>query len=321
MTVDGARRWLRSVNEGVMATTRPGTRQLVVYLSSLLAMYLVTMVSGVAGGTVSITYHVLDGHGVTGTASFPLHAIVEIVVFGPVLSIVMLSCFKKYVASCEAKGMMSPRKAIALETLLVIAICLLATGLVTNRLFNVASAQAKAFHGSTGTGWENYMHAYFLDEIVGHHLMNAGFVLYHAVMALVLPIGRHGVHHGTGTVTGIATGTVTGNGLGNGLAQWHELNGGERLLVAITSAVHGLLFSIENLEGQSLPFIGVLAGGIAGVLLLTTVARKGDIPLSSRPFLLFMVVSLAVMAAFALVWGLVLGTKAWYPFLYQPSEL
>jgi len=49
------------------------------------------------------------------------------------------------------------------------------------------SAQAKIFYDTTTLGKENYGFAYFLDEIVSHHLINAGFVLYYVVMAVTAP--------------------------------------------------------------------------------------------------------------------------------------
>nr|MDO8116504.1 hypothetical protein [Candidatus Sigynarchaeota archaeon] len=167
MTVNSARQWLRKVNAGVMATTRPGTRQLVVYLASLLLMYMVMLLFYVLDVDAVIRYYILDGHDDFGIAVFPVHSIAEIVAFGPVLSLVMLRCFQKYIASCISTGTILSRKVIALQVMFVLSIALLNSGVITNRLFNIASAQAKAFYESTGFGWNNYVFAYYLDEIVG----------------------------------------------------------------------------------------------------------------------------------------------------------
>ncbi len=281
-----------------MANTRPSTRYFLVYMLSLLAAYLVLLPFKALAASTNVEYYILDGHYVSGTASFPAYTIAEIVAFGPVMAVVMSWCFQKTLATWSAAGLMSPGKARVLGLLFAVSIALLNTGLLINRLFNVVSAQAKVFYDATGQGYENYVYAYFLDEIVGHHLMNAGFVLYYAVMVVAAPRNS----------------TLLSR-------PEHKLNGGERVLVLGSSAVHGVIFSVENLEGQSMFFSLVVMGAVAGVIVLVTMARCNKLALLDRPFLLFIAVQLMVMLMFAMIWGIALGVKPYYPFFYEPSEL
>jgi len=91
--------------------------------------------------------------------------------------------------------------------------------------------------------------------------------------------------------------------------------------VLVSSAVHAVIFSIENLEGQSMVFTLVVMGALAGVILLVTMARHNKLAFLNRPFLFFIVVQLVVMLVFAMIWGIALGVKVYYPFFYEPSEL
>ncbi|NMC05692.1 MAG: hypothetical protein GYA24_10795 [Candidatus Lokiarchaeota archaeon] len=281
-----------------MLTTRPSTRQFIAYVLALLVMYIAVAPFKLVGGTVLVNYFILDGYYDYGTASFPASTIAEMVAFGPVMAVVMSWCYAKSIGSWRAAGLMPCMKARILGLLFAMAIVLLNTGLLVNRLFNVVSAQAKAFFDATGLGHDNYVFAYFLDEIVGHHLMNAGFVLFYLVMAIVPPIDPLPFSKPE-----------------------HALNGGERVLVLVASAVHGIIFSIENLEGQSMVFTLVVMGGMAGAIMIAAMVKRNKMAPLNNPFLLFIVVQLVVMLAFSVVWGLALGVKPYYPFFYEPSEI
>ncbi|MBN2151144.1 MAG: hypothetical protein JW839_06865 [Candidatus Lokiarchaeota archaeon] len=292
------KRQLEGARGFVVANTRPSTRIFLVYMSSLLAAYIAVLPFKAMGTQAQVEYYILDGNYLFGTASFPMSTIVEIAAFGPAMAVVMSWCLQRTIADWSAAGLMPARKARALELLLAVSIATFNAGLLLNRLFNVVGAQAKAFYDATGHGYNNYVFAYFLDEIVGHHLIGAGLVSYFAVMALAIPRDS----------TLLARPD-------------HALNKGEKLLVLVPSAVHGVIFSVENLEGQSMAFSLVSMGAIACVVILMTMARRNKLAISNRPFLLFIVVQLVVMLAFSAAWGAALGVKPYAPFFYQPSEL
>jgi hypothetical protein len=298
MALRRMRQRINEVRDSIMATTRPSTRHLLAYLLALLASYIVLLPFKAVGGSVIVDYYILDGNYVFGTAAFPSYTIAEIVTFGPVMAVVMTWCFRRTLAGWRGAGMMPASKARVLELVLVVSIAMFDAGLLVNRLFNVVSAQAKSFYDATGLGYDNYVFAYFLDEIVGHLIMNAGLVLYYIVMAAAAP--RDSVPLSRPE---------------------HALNGGEKLLVLVVSAVHGAIFSIENMEGQSMVFSLVLMGAMACALFLFTIARRNNLAISNRPFLLFIAVQLVVMLVFSIVWGIALGVKPYYPFFYEPSEI
>jgi hypothetical protein len=281
-----------------VATTRPTTRYLLAYLLALLTAYLVTLPFKAIGAPVQVEYYILDGHYVLGTAQFPAYTIAEIVAFGPAMAIVMAWCFNRTISYLRSSGLMPTGKACVLGLLLVVSIALLNAGLLINRLFNVISAHAKEFYDTTGLGYDNYTFAYFLDEIVGHHLMNAGLVLFYVVMAIAAPRDSAPLSRPE-----------------------HALNGGEKLLVLVSSAVYGLIFTIENLEGQSMVFSLILMGALVCTIVLSTMVKRNKLAISNRPFLLFLVVQLLVMLVFSIAWGIALGVKPYYPFFYEPSEL
>jgi hypothetical protein len=298
MAIQRVKQRVRIMRDIIMTNTRPSTRYLLVYLLALLAAYLVLLLFKALDAPTRVEYFILDGHYVFGTASFPTYTIAEIVAFGPVMAAVMTWCFRKTLASWSDAGLMPARKASVLGMLFAVSIAMLNAGLLVNRLFNVVSAQAKYFFDTVHEGYANYVFAYFLDEIVGHHLMNAGFVLYYVVMAVAAPQDSIPLSRPE-----------------------HALNGGERVLVLVSSAVHAVLFSIENLEGQSMVFSLVLMGATACVILLVTMARRNKLAFLNRPFFFFIAVQLVVMLVFAVIWGIALGVKPYYPFFYEPSEL
>jgi hypothetical protein len=298
MAFQRVKQQVKTIHDNVMNTTRPSTRCFLVYVLALLLAYVVLLPFKVVGGTVFVDYYLLDGNYVFWTAAFPTYTIAEIVAFGPAMSVVMTWCFQRVLASWRTAGLMPPGKARVLGLLFAASVALLNAGLMVNRLFNVVSAQAKSFYGATGIGYDNYVFTYFLDEIVGHHLMNAGFVLYYVVMAVAkprdsLPLSK----------------------------PEHALNGGERVLVLVASAVHGVIFSIENLEGQSMVFSLVMLGAMACGIVLATLVKRNKLAILNRPFLLFIAVQLVVMLVFTIVWGIALGVKPYYPFFYEPSEI
>ena len=286
------------MRDGILANTRPGTRYLLAYLLALLASYIIVSAFKLAGGTIQISYYMLDGYYMFGTASLSAYTAAEIIAFGPAMTVVMTWCFRKALASWCAAGLMPARKARVLELLLIISVSMLNAGILVNRLFNVVSAQAKALYEETGSGYGNYVSAYFLDEIVGHQLMNAGFVAFYFVMAIAAP--RDSVPLSRPE---------------------HALNGGERLLVLASSSVHGVIFSIENLEGQSMVFTLALMGSSTCMLLLVMMARRNKVLIMNRPFLMFITTQLVVMFVYAMIWGIALGVKPYYPYFYEPSEL
>jgi hypothetical protein len=298
MPLDHVKQRVRVIRDNILLTTRPGTRQLIKYLLVLLVLYLIILPFKAVNGNVAITYYILDGIHVFGTSAFPSYTIAEIIAFGPIMSLVMVGCFRNTIASWVKVGMMSKRKARVLEVLLILSIALLNSGIMINRLFNIASAQAKAFYDATSLGAGNYIFAYYLDELVGHHLMNAGMVLYYALMAIAMPRDSSCF-----AKTEFA------------------MNGGERVLVLVSSAIYAVVFSIENLEGQSAVFSIALMGALTGIIIIATMARKNKLSAWNRPFLMFLTIEIITMLVFVLVWGLVLGIKPYYPFFYEPSEI
>ncbi|MEX2683815.1 MAG: hypothetical protein Q6373_019740 [Candidatus Sigynarchaeota archaeon] len=284
--------------DGVLANTRLETRFLLAYLLALLVSHLVVSIFKFANGIIQIRYYMLDGYYTFGTASMPAYTVAEMIAFGPAMTVIMTWCFRKVLASWRSAGLMPAKKARVLELLFVVSVSLFNAGILVNRLFNVVSAQAKAFYEAMGFGYQNYVFAYFLDEIVGHLLMNSGLVLFYFVMAIAAPRDSIPLSRPE-----------------------HALNGGERLLVLASSGVHAAIFSIENLEGQSMAFTLALTGSLACVLFLAMVARHNKISIMNRPFLMFLTTQLVVMLLFATMWGIALGVKPYYPYFYEPSEL
>ena len=99
------------------------------------------------------------------------------------------------------------------------------------------------------------------------------------------------------------------------------MNGGEKILVLVPSIVHGVIFTIANLEGQCATFSLVLMGILIGTCTVIMKLLGEKIAINNRPFYMFLVLQFLVMLAFLLVWGFVLGVKPWYPFFFEPSEI
>nr|MDO8113371.1 hypothetical protein [Candidatus Sigynarchaeota archaeon] len=286
------------IRADVLVTTRPFTRAFVVYMIALLASYLIVQLFRIANVQLSTTIWLSDGVDSFGVAAFPLFTLAEIFFFGPWMSVIMTLCFRKSMVFWKKCGLMPAKKSQILTYLFIVSILLMNTGLVTNRAFNIVSAMVKDFYDATTLGFDNYVFAYFLDELVGHHLMNAGMILFFLVMALAMPRDS----------------SVLGQPA-------FLMNGGEKVLVLVPSVIYGVIFSYENLEGQSAVFSIVMLGILAGAMIVGIMMKKKGYAIGNRPFFTFIIIQLIVMAVFLLVWGITLGTKPYYPFFYEPSEL
>ena len=85
---------IKSLARGIKKTTIPETRRLIIYLSSWLALYVVSLLVGMVPVQLSIPVYISDGVFAMDTAGLPFLAVFEIIAFGPVLSMVMAWVFR-----------------------------------------------------------------------------------------------------------------------------------------------------------------------------------------------------------------------------------
>ncbi|MHA1684480.1 MAG: hypothetical protein ACTSUE_26315 [Promethearchaeota archaeon] len=278
----------------IQNTTRHYTRILILYLLLNMGVFLfLQLISGMKA-SFTFTIWLSDGIDAFETVQFPVYTVIEIIMTGPLVSMVMVYCFRKMVQFWEVDDIISDRKEKLLNILILLCVLLLNTGVFTNRIFNIVSAHLKEIPAAH----DQYVWAYFLDEFLGHTLSHLGLSLFLFTMALTMPLNT--------------------NLLGE---KSYRMNGGERVLVFIPALAYGVINSYANLEGQTALLTLVFLSILAILLILVVKKVSGKVFIINRPFLLFIISQVLVMVVFLTIWVVATGIKPFYPFFFQPTEL
>ncbi|MHA1370136.1 MAG: hypothetical protein ACTSRA_10525, partial [Promethearchaeota archaeon] len=250
-----------------------------------------------SGLSLSFEIWLSDGIEKVGVVTIPVNDVFSIIAFGPLLSLIFYFCFKRASDLLKRLQQITDNRIRLMRFLLILNLIFLNMGIFTNRLFNLVSNQLKAHHDLTEATSGVFVWTYFLDEYVGHHLMNVSLIMIPLIMALLRATA----------FTCESDERLT-------------LNGGEVTLVIITSLIYGVFLSLEFLEGQSTYCVlfGIVL--LLGVFLVFKM-KKQKISLKYNPFLMFNLITIITMTIFYLVFGMIFGVKSIYPYFYQPSEL
>ncbi|MFX0100518.1 MAG: hypothetical protein ACFFCS_13170 [Candidatus Hodarchaeota archaeon] len=286
------------VVESIKKTSTPFSLLLIFFLIVNLVGYLVSMVFTADVDLFQFQIWMADNIDDFGTVHLSTHALAEIIIFGPFLSLVMVFCFRYMKRYWTERNRVSERKKRILSYLMVIAVILVNTGVFTNRLFNLVTEVLKDLIPETHPRYYMYIYAYYMDEILGHHLLNFGLSLFPFIMALLMPMDSK---------------VFIGE---------ERMNVGERYyLIPIPSIIYGVISGIMNLEGQSAVSVMIFNAILILVVILYISRKKTAIMAWNRPFLVLLILQTAVMLGYVLIWGIFTEFKLYYPFFLQPSEL
>jgi hypothetical protein len=273
---------------------------LVFFLIVNLVGYLVSMVFTADVDLFQFRIWMSDDIDAFGTVHISTHALAEIIIFGPFMSLVMVFCFRYMISYWTERNAISERKRRFLNYLMVLTVILVNTGIFTNRLFNLVTGELKHLIPEGDPNFPVYVYAYYLDEILGHHLLNFGLSLFPFIMALSMPIDSKIFSSGE-----------------------NHMNVGERYyLIPIPSIIYGVISGIVNLEGQSAVGVIIVNAMFILIIILYISRKKAGITAWNRPFLILLIFQTLVMLGYVLIWSMIVGEiKPFYPFFLQPTEV
>jgi len=211
----------------------------------------------------------------------------DLIFIGPIFSIFALKVFRNCINTEPYKSKINERTSKILNYVLILGIAIWNTGNAVHIIANWLNSLAfKTIDYDNGL----YHQIYFWDEFFGHTVMAIGFNIIFYVIIYILMQAEESKSI---TKKGILT-----------------------LMITSTSIAIGTLFGY--MEGQTGLLIMIFY--ISETIFATLLKLKNNIQTLRSPMFLFILLTTLVYIIGAIIYGVILGMKPYYPFFKQPGE-
>ena len=261
---------------------------LVIFLFTLLLFY--RIIPLFYSGSVDFWFNISELDGATAHFSTSVRLIWEIILMGPVFSVIYFFLMKYLRKEVDENDKITKLYMNLVDIGIISFICILCMGHVVHMMFDFASRTYYQTHGYQMDTSEVYSFLYFSDEMLGHHLIH---IAYFGFITMALIIEFLGKDH-------------------------KKMNWFELITIILLSVGLSIVY-YTTFEGQAAFTLLILYVALFGIEVLVVLIKKIN-PLK-RPILLTTMITSVIVIGLYIWWVTMFGTKPYYPFIFQPSEV
>jgi hypothetical protein len=240
---------------------------------------------------VSISFYVSEQKRFA-TYGLKLKDLLDLILVTPLFAIISFILLKKIIDDLSGREI-SSKKINTAYFIFLIALILFAYGNMIHITMNRLNADIAKDYGTE----QVYYSVYFLDEFLGHHLVEIGFFIIFTEIAFLHTLN-------------ISDSEYLSKNL---------MNKKESSLNSVFGIALGVATSLLYLEGQS-AFVFLILNPIICVILIYY-NKRNKIRLKENSLLMLFLLMTISFTITTILWGVFTGIKPAYPFFFQNSEV
>jgi len=262
---------------------------LIIFLLTLLLFY--KIIPSFYSGGINIWVNISELDGEAGHFWLSIRIICEIILMGPVFAIIYYFLMKYLIKGIDETRKYNKYYVVLIEIGVITFICISVMGHAIHMLFDKGSWLYYYANNEQMDTSELYSFIYYSDEWLGHHLIHIGYFGYISMALIAEFLGK----------------------------EHRMMNWDEKIYTILSGIGLSLIWGYSTYEGQA-AFMMLILCSILLIIEVIIILIKKINPLE-RPILLATMITCIIVIGLFIWWTNMFGIKAYYPFIYQPSEL